>query len=372
LMYLLRQLRPIFGDRLVSVSSFESPKQFLKNWFLAQEEGRIILTGRLGLLLPFKGLHAMVLFDDHYTKLNHYIDLRNYVIQLHQYYGLPFVYYTSALGVDAYNRIKSSAWELVNLGYAAKVKILKRRPEEIFTKELLSELEDNSILLVRKTGYSYAYCPRCAFLVECPNCKTFLTLGKNSEILTCTRCGWKGPFACTHCGGEVVPYGFGIERVIEELEKYGLVKESMHFDTKPSLSGTYKKVFLIHGDNLLSIPSLNAEEEFFKYIHRARAIATEDFYIQTFLDEAMIETYLSEDFLERELERRREENLPPFSKIVFAVFTKDRVKALSSIPNLKVRTYGNISEVFVKVSYRQLRDVLPSILALNPIKVEVW
>ena len=92
-----------------------------------------------------------------------------------------------------------------------------------------------------------------------------------------------------------------MERAVEELEKYGLVKESLHFDTKPSLSGTYKKVFLVHGDNLLSLPNFNAEEEFYKYVHRAWAMAEQEFYLQTFLEEELVEMYLRDDFLEEEL-----------------------------------------------------------------------
>ncbi len=370
--YLLRELKPIFGDRLVSLSSFESSKQFIKNWFLAQEKGKIVLTGRMGLMVPFKNLHAIVLFDDYYTKLNGYIDLRNFLFQLYKYYGCQFFYYTCALGVDTYQRVKSGQWALDSLGYSAEVKFLRRKPEDILSRELLSELEDNSLLLVRKTGYSYAYCPRCGFLVDCPRCKTFLTLSKTATNLYCTKCKWKGPAECTHCGGSVIHYGFGIERVTEEIERYGLLKESIHLDTKPSVSGVYKKVFLVHGDNILSVPNLNAEEEFWKYIHRARAIAKEKFYIQSFLEREIIEAYLKEDFLEKELERRKEENLPPFSKLIIAVFTKDRAKALDSIPNIKTRVYGSLSEVFIKVTHKQLREILPKVIALKPIKLEVW
>ncbi|WP_448588186.1 hypothetical protein [Thermocrinis sp.] len=372
LSYLLKQLKPIFGDRVVSVSSFETPKQLIKNWFLAQERGRIILTGRLGLLLPLKDPYAFVLFDDYHTKLKGYIDLRNVLFQLHRYHGCHFFYYTCALGVDTYYRVKTGQWELEHLGYEAKVKLLKRKPEEILTKDLLSELEDHSLLLVRKTGYSYAYCPKCVSLAECPVCKTFLTLSKDLRTLFCTRCKWKGPPACPRCDGEILYYGFGIERVVEELEKYGLVKDTIHFDTKPSASAVYKKVFLVHGDNLLSVPSITAEEEFWKYLRRALAIAEENFYIQTFLDEHIIEHYLSEDFLQRELEKRKEENLPPFSKLIFAVFTKERTGALSSLPDVKIRTYGNIVEAFLKVSPKQLKDILPSVLSLRPLKLEVW
>jgi len=371
LSWLLRELKPIFGDRVVSLSSFESPKQFIKNWFLAQEKGRIVLTGRMGLLVPFKDLYAVVLFDDYYTKLNRYIDLRNFVSQLYKYYGCQFFYYTCALGVDTYQRVKSGQWEMEFLGYSAEVRLLKRKPEEILTQELLSELEDNSLLLVRKTGYSYAYCPKCGFLVDCPRCGTFLTLSKANNLY-CTRCKWKGPAECTHCGGKIDQYGFGIERVMEEVERHGLLRENIHFDTKPSVAGVYKKVFLVHGDNILSVPSLNAEEEFWKYIHRARAIANERFYIQSFLDKEIIENYLREDFLEAELERRREENLPPFSKIILAVFTKEKTKALESIPNVITRAYGSLMEVFIKVNHKQLREVLPKVINLKPIKLEVW
>ena len=370
--YLLRELKPFFGDRVISISSFESPRQFIKNWFLAQEEGRIVLSGRLGLMVPFKNLHAVVLFDDHYTKMNGYIDLRNFLFHLHKYYGCQFFYYTCALGVDVYQRIKSNQWEIQRLGYSAEVRILKRKPEEIVSQELLSELDDNSLLLVRKTGYSYVYCQRCGFLVECPRCKTFLTFSRADTNIYCTRCHWRGQAECTHCGGSVIHYGFGIERVMEEIERSGLLRESIHFDTKPSLSGVYKKVFLVHGDNILSVPSINAEEDFWKYIHRARAIAEKSLYIQSFLEREIIENYLREDFLEAELERRKEENLPPFSKLILAVFTKDRTKALESIPNLKTRIYGNILETFIKVSNKQLREILPKVISLKPVKLEVW
>jgi primosomal protein N' (replication factor Y) len=128
------------------------------------------------------------------------------------------------------------------------------------------------------------------------------------------------------CGSQ----GFGVDRAVEELEKYGLVKESLHFDTKPSLSDTYKKVFLVHGDNLLSLPNFNAEEEFYK------------------------------------------ENLPPFTKLILAVFPKGREKVLRELPFAKTRTYGNLLEVFLKVEPKSLREFLPKLLSLNPLKLELW
>jgi Primosomal protein N' (replication factor Y) - superfamily II helicase len=372
LLYLMRELKPLFGDRVVSLSSFDSPRQFVKNWFLAQEEGRVILSSRLGLLVPFKEPFAFVLFEDQNTKLSNGIDLRNYLFHLYRYYGSQFFYYTTSLGVDTYQKVKIGAWELESLGYSASVKILKRKPEEVFSQELLSKLEDASLLLIRKTGYSYAYCPKCQFLTECPQCGTFLTLSKSQNSLFCTRCKWYGPPTCPHCEGPVVPQGFGVERAVEELEKYGLVKESLHFDTKPSLSGTYKKVFLVHGDNLLSLPNFNAEEEFYKYVRRAWAMAEQEFYLQTFLEEELVERYLRDDFLEEELEKRREENLPPFTKLILAVFPKGREKVLRELPFAKMRTYGNLLEVFLKVEPKGLREFLPKLISLNPLKLELW
>ncbi len=372
LLYLMKELKPHFGDRVVSLSSFESPKQFVKNWFLAQEEGRIVLSSRLGLLVPFREPLAFVLFEDQYTKLNNRIDLRNYLFYLYKYYGGQFFYYTTSLGVDTYKKVKEEAWQLEMLGYSASVKLLRRKPEEVFTQELISELEDNSLLLVRKTGYSYAYCPKCQFLAECPQCGTFLTLSKSQSALFCTRCKWSGSALCPNCESPVVPQGFGIERAMEELEKYGIVGESLHFDTKPPLSRTYKKVFLVHGDNLLSLPNFSAEEEFYRYVHRAWAVAERGFYLQSFLEEEFIKRYLRNDFLEEELERRREENLPPFTKLILAVFPKDRERVLRDFPSARMRVYGNWLEVFLKVEIKRLKDVLPRILSLRPIKLEVW
>jgi primosomal protein N' (replication factor Y) len=97
LLYLMRELKPLFGDRVVSLSSFDSPRQFVKNWFLAQEEGRVIMSSRLGLLVPFKEPFAFVLFEDQNTKLSNWIDLRNYLFHLYRYYGSQFFYYTTSL-----------------------------------------------------------------------------------------------------------------------------------------------------------------------------------------------------------------------------------------------------------------------------------
>jgi hypothetical protein len=48
----------------------------------------VILSSRLGLLVPFKEPSAFVLFEDQNTKLYNGIDLRNYLFHLYRYLRL--------------------------------------------------------------------------------------------------------------------------------------------------------------------------------------------------------------------------------------------------------------------------------------------
>jgi len=101
------------------------------------------------------------------------------------------------------------------------------KKSEIIRSKLRRLLEENitkgnqSILLLNRRGFSSALlCQDCGTPVQCTHCNVSLTLHKRSDSLLCHYCGFSIPAntVCFECRSTaLVPAGFGIERVEEEV-----------------------------------------------------------------------------------------------------------------------------------------------------------
>ncbi|MBW2683340.1 MAG: primosomal protein N', partial [Deltaproteobacteria bacterium] len=101
------------------------------------------------------------------------------------------------------------------------------KKSKIIRSELRHLLEENikkgnqSILLLNRRGFSTALlCQDCGTPVQCSHCNVSLTLHKRSDKLLCHYCGFSTPAnaVCFECRSTtLVPAGFGIERVEEEV-----------------------------------------------------------------------------------------------------------------------------------------------------------
>ncbi len=359
---LYEYLYPLLGDRLVFLSSQMGEKEFIKRWFyFADADGIVLLGSKISLLSPMKRMDLLVYFDDFSSNPWEKFDIRHFLYNLSKYYAANFLYVAS---MPPLSLCQKEDWEKIYEPPAPEVLLFKRSFDEVLCKEareIIQKEDKEWLFLVNKSGYAYAYCPKCGWIVECAQCGSFLTLSKDKDRVFCASCGYRGDALCLECGGRLEELGFGIDKAAEEIKNIFGNRENFYFDTIPRLGQTYENVLVLNADNILSVPWFDSEERYFHYLWQAMAICRKKLIVQTsFVETPLLEFLKNKDwqgFCNEELRRRKEEKLPPFVKIVHA-----RLKNLPELKNLpievKKRKHRDLWELFIKVDKKHLRMVL--------------
>ncbi|KKK82891.1 hypothetical protein LCGC14_2798860, partial [marine sediment metagenome] len=90
------------------------------------------------------------------------------------------------------------------------------------TDKMASVLDRNQqiILLMNRRGYaSYVFCPSCKWIMHCPDCMRPMVWHRAIRLCTCHHCNKTGllPESCPACGRKIVLFGYGIQRIEDEL-----------------------------------------------------------------------------------------------------------------------------------------------------------
>ncbi|MCX8060517.1 MAG: hypothetical protein N3C13_04895, partial [Aquificaceae bacterium] len=367
-------LRPALGDRLVRLCSSDRPRDLILRWFsLNSAQGVVVVGNRGALLAPLKEVELFLCLSGNSKHTPTGVDLREFLYQLSRYYGAGFSLVSTAPPLNLY---LGRDWREEYSPPTAQVFVLRRKGEEVLSPELKALVPEGEecLFLVNKTGYAYAYCKFCGWIVDCPVCGNLLTLSGEGHKVFCNLCGYKGDALCPECGRPLQKLGFGIDRAVEEVYKHLGVRENFHFDTQPRLGKSYDWVFVLHADNLLSLPRFDAMEKYFSYLWSALCISRRGLVVQTAVeDNPLVEYIKSKDwqgFYEKELSRRKEEDLPPYRKMVVAI--------LRSAPDMqslgqeaRKKRAGKLFEVLVKTDSKNLRETLRILRRHQPVYLEV-
>ncbi|MFN4319427.1 MAG: hypothetical protein ACK4FY_02960 [Aquificaceae bacterium] len=373
---LYQSLYPLLGKKLIILRSQDKPKDFIKKWFyVSSAEGIVLLGSKIALLAPLKSMDLLVYFDENTSKSWEDFDLRHLLYTLSKYYGANFSFVGTYMPLSLCTR---EDWERYYHAPRAEVFVFKRKAQEIISplvKELIKDSQEEWLFLVNKSGYAYAFCSFCGWMAECPRCKSFLTLSKDRERVFCTSCGFRSSPVCPECGRQLKELGFGIEKVVEEVQRLFGSRENFYFDTVPKLGKSYDNVLVLHGDNILSIPWFDSLERHFSYLWQALCISKKRLIVQKVLeDNPVVEFIKNKDWLgfcQEELRRREEEGLPPFKRLVRA-----RLRFEPSLKNLPVevkkRRLEELWEFIIKVDKRHLKDLLRRLREYKPVDLEVF
>lgn len=373
---LFEHLYPLLGDRLILLRSQDKPKDFIKKWFyVSSADGIVLLGSKIALLAPLKSMDLLIYFDENTPKAWEGFDIKHFLYTLSKYYGANFLFVSTFIPLSLCAR---EDWERHYHAPQGNVLVFKRKAQEILSpsvKELIKNSQEEWLFLVNKSGYAYAFCSFCGWMVECPRCKSFLTLSKDKRVVFCTSCGFRSPALCPECGRQVKELGFGIEKAIEEIHKLFGNRESFHFDTVPRLGKSYDNVLVLHSDNILSVPWFDSLERYFSYLWQALCISKKRLIVQTALeDNPIIEFIKKKDwqgFCKEELKRREEEGLPPFKRLL-----RVRLKAEPSLKGLPVevkrRRLESLLELIIKVDKKHLKELLKRLMEYQPISLEVF
>lgn len=253
---------------LYSSSTTDAERMALRARLLGlthRERGLIVLTSRMGCLLPLSRCDLVIVTDEESSRYKqsepapryHARDLTVVACKRSQ---TPLLLTTVAPSAEALynvergyyhslNQLSASAtpkaprpFELIDLSLQRKQGKLPWG--QMLSIELRKALLDQcqaghkSILLLNRRGYApHLVCRHCQKTLQCPNCDVGLVYHKSTQSVSCSYCNFTAPAprACPHChqsdtptpGKGEVPtdsnlgafsiQGYGVERIAEEL-----------------------------------------------------------------------------------------------------------------------------------------------------------
>lgn len=255
------------------------------------------------------------------------------------------------------------------------------------------ELKEQTILFLNRKGYApVVSCSHCGEVLECPNCSVSLTYHKKKNVVMCHYCGYTQHIGeiCEICNiGHYERLGIGTEKVEENLmtlfPKASIARVDQESVKSPKsyedifkafskgeidiLIGTqmiakgldFPNVTLVGvllADTSLHIPDFRSAERTFNLLTQVagrsgRGDKKGVVYIQTYsINHYSIECAKNHDYLsfyEKEIEKRRPLNYPPFSRLVRIVVrgidekkTESDANIIADLANMTLYKYKDI------------------------------
>lgn len=264
----------------------------------------------------------------------------------------------------------------------------RQKHRSVFSRLLLGEMQktvwkgEQAILFLNRRGFaSFQLCRKCGFVVKCPQCDVSLTLHHSPEHLRCHYCNYMSRIVteCPQCGSPYIKsFGLGTQRLEEEVRKHfpgaGVIRmdsdassgkeahlkawKSFREGTVPFLIGTQMVakgldfpgvtlVGVVTADITLHLPDFRSGERTFQLLSQVAGRAGRGskkgrVIIQTYTpwhySIKAASTHGFEEFVNEELERRRELFYPPFSELIlFGCSAPQEKKAREHAEALKKR-----------------------------------
>ena len=351
-------------------------------------EIKAVIGARSSLFLPFKKLGLIIVdeeYDQSYKQDEGVIyNARDMAISRASFENIPVNLITAVPSIETYDNIKKGKYsfskldkryqdasfpnyEIINLNNT-KLEAQSWLSKEIIQKvNLHLERKDQILFFLNRRGFSpYVLCKKCLKSYSCPNCSINLVYHKHKQNLLCHYCGYKAKLdrACSKGGAcNFVFSGPGVERILEEVKKKFPTKKSIIFSSdtmnKKSSSEILEKILnneiqILIGTQLISkgfhFPNLNCivvididlssqghdlrgAEKNLQLYHQlsgraGRTGKPATVYFQTYnLNTKMISDITNKNpdiFLNKELEVRKLNNLPPFQRFVALIITGNK------------------------------------------------
>ena len=355
-------------------------------------EIKVVIGARSSLFLPFKKLGLIIVDEEHdqsYKQDEGVIyNARDMAISRGFFENIPVNLVTAVPSIETYDNIKKGKYsfsklekryqnasfpnyEIINLN-SAKLKSQSWLSKEIIQKvNLHLERKDQILFFLNRRGFSpYVLCKKCFKNYSCPNCSINLVYHKLKKNLLCHYCGYKTYLdrSCSKEGKcDFVFSGPGVERIAEEVKKNFPLNKSIIFSSdtinKKKSSEILEKITnneiqILIGTQIISkgfhFPNLNcivvididlssqghdlrgAEKNLQLYHQLAgragRTGKPSTVYFQTYnLNTKMISDITNKNpdiFLDKELELRKLNNLPPFQRFIALIITGKEEKSL--------------------------------------------
>ena len=352
---------------------------------IANDKIKVVIGARSSLFLPFKKLGLIIVDEEHDQSYKQdegvTYNARDMAISRASFENIPINLITAVPSIETYDNIKKGKYslskldkrylnaslpnyEIINLNNSKLEKQSWIAKETIDKVNFHLKKKDQVLFFLNRRGFSpHVLCKKCFNSYSCPNCSINLVYHKNKQNLLCHYCGYK-TLLNRECSKEgicdFIFSGPGVERISEEVKKIFPKKTTTIFSSdtmnKKNSSETLQKIInneiqILIGTQLISkgfhFPNLNCivvvdidlssqghdlrgAEKNLQLYHQlsgraGRTGKPATVYFQTYnLNTKMITDITNKDpdiFLDKELEIRKKNNLPPFQRFIALILT---------------------------------------------------
>ena len=359
---------------------------------IASGKINVVIGARSSLFLPFKKLGLIIVDEEHDQSYKQEegvtYNARNMAISRASFENIPINLITAVPSIETFENIKKGkysisklekryqnaslpSYEIINLNQT------KLEKQSWLSKKIIEkvnfhlEKNDQVLFFLNRRGFSpHAFCKKCFSSYLCPNCSINLVYHKKKNYLLCHYCGFKSSLKRTCIKEGECEYAFsgpGVERISEEVKsKFPSKKiEIFSSDTmnKKDSKEKIEKIInnetqILIGTQLISkgfhFPSLNCivvvdidlssqghdlrgAEKNLQLYHQlsgraGRTGKPATVYFQTYENNSkMISEITNKNpdfFLDRELEIRKKNKLPPYQRFISLILTGENENKL--------------------------------------------
>ena len=243
---LTSRIRAVFGDRVVPYHSKLTARQRTETYLRLNGStgGSFIVGPRSALFLPLENLQLIIVDEEHdasyrQTEPPPRYHGRDAALMLARIYGARTLLGSATPSLESYARATTGKYGYVRLDekfgggepshiiISDTLRAVKRGERRShFNKILIDKIAERLergeqvLLFQNRRGYSpYMTCEHCGWTPRCPVCNVTMSLHAGNRLV-CHYCGRSEvkPLRCPACnGGQVVPMGFGTEKVEAEI-----------------------------------------------------------------------------------------------------------------------------------------------------------
>ena len=355
-------------------------------------EIKVVIGARSSLFLPFKKLGIIIVDEEHDQSFKQdegvTYNARDMAISRASFENIPVNLITAVPSIETFENIKKGKYEVSRLSERYRnaalpnYEIINLNNTKLEKQSWLSakiiekvnlhlEKKDQVLFFLNRRGFSpNVLCNKCFSSFTCPNCTINLVYHKNKNNLICHYCGFKSLLQRNCKKGDSCEFVFsgpGVERISEEVKRKfpGKKIDIFSSDTMNKKDSKEKirkiinnEIQILVGTQLISkgfhFPHLNCivvvdidlsshghdlrgAEKNLQLYHQlsgraGRTGKPATVYFQTYENNSkMISEITNENpdiFLERELEIRKKNKLPPYQRFISLILTGENEKKL--------------------------------------------
>ncbi len=364
---------------------------------VANGEIKVVIGARSSLFLPFKKLGLIIVDEEHDQSYKQdegvTYNARDMAISRAFFENIPINLITAVPSIETFKNVKKGKYsisrleeryqnaplpnyEIINLNET------KLEKQSWLSKKIIEKVnchldkKDQVLFFLNRRGFSpHVFCNKCFNNYSCPNCSINLVYHKNKDNLLCHYCGFK-TYLNRKCskGGycEIIFCGPGVERISEEVKRKFPSKKIEIFSSdtmnKKDSANKLEKIInnqvqILVGTQLISkgfhFPNLNCivvvdidlssqghdlrgAEKNLQLYHQlsgraGRTGKPATVYFQTHNKNHKMITDLTNSnpdiFLDKELDIRKKNKLPPFQRFISLILSGDNEKKLEEEAN---------------------------------------